>query len=155
MIFKNLPSWAKGGIILTVTDVLFWMLSFIWASRPGGSDIAPLAVLGVLYYGILSVIPAFGIGALIGSVVGSIAKSKESNSLKGMKIGFSISLIIILTYIAIFELFYLFSIGFFNIDPAPATIVIPLILIALGSLIGWLVGNFKLQNPPVSARVGF
>ena len=143
MSFKNLPAWAKGGISLVTVDALFWIVFVLWASQPGGSDLAGLAVVAGIYYGLISLIPAFGIGALIGSVVCAITKSKANNSRKGLKIGFSLSLIIILTYFALYEIYYLSSYGTFHIDRAPVTIIIPITFIAISSLIGWLIGKFR------------
>ncbi len=133
MPFKNLPAWAKGGIIVTVGNIAFWLVFLVGASRSGGSDIEGFAILGGLYYGALSLIPAFILGSFLGWGIGRTLDKKGTSEQKGLKIGFFIGA----TFGVLWLVIWLIGSTF-----APAAIVIPVIVLGVSSLLGWLIGKF-------------
>ena len=136
-----MPLWLKSGVLLTLVDILFWLIFIIWAFQ-GESDLSGLAITGGIYYGLISIIPSFLVGSFIGGVINYIIASKENNSAKGMKIGFSISVILILVYFSLYEIYQIFFIRGFYVDFAPALIILPISIVLIGTLIGWFIGKF-------------
>ena len=142
MVLKKWSGWLKGGLILTLLDFLIFLLFTIWAyvGSFGGSDLSGLAVAGGIYYGFISLIPAFLIGSVIGVIWEHILKQNEDSSTKGMKIGFYTSLISILVYFVLYLLYQIIN-GFSIDNIAPATIVLPITIIIASSIIGWFIGK--------------
>lgn len=92
-----MKAWLKGGLIGFGLDFLFWLVMFlrlIWADLAGKlSDMGGLAAYGIIYYGGLSLIPAFIVGAIIGAVSGWIYNIEKKVITLWSKIGFLIGVV--------------------------------------------------------------
>jgi len=136
-------------------DVLFWLTFIFWASLERG-DLAGFAVLGGFYYGALSLIPAFIVGAIIGAVTSKIQSGSGSTALKGLKIGLTIS--VILSFLMIIAGLYQKYTNPYRLygqltEPAgllnyylvfsPAEITFTILFIAIFTLIGYAIGKLR------------
>ena len=136
MPFKSLPPWAKGGIILTTVDVVFWLM-WIIISGPGRGWI----IVGMVAYGPISLLVSLVVGSFMGAIIGYIARRDESNSAKGLKIGFSLGAVLSVAALSLVIIQWAFFATGLNFSPALFTFII--VSIALGSFLGWLIGKFR------------
>ncbi len=73
VVLMKFPYWLKGALILTGLDVVYWIFTIAGAAQshtPRGTARVLLALL----VGLISLIPAFVVGAVLGLIVGYVVK---------------------------------------------------------------------------------
>lgn len=156
-IMKNLSYWLKGGLSLLILDFLFWLIlsiqTYIYVLILDlGSDMAGLALILIPVYGVISLIPAFILGALIGTISGKIVKGEGISISKGWKIGFWIGLIVSILFMAgnVYDKIQnLPTLGapswtwYFSMAPGGYFLMVgfPVVGIIIGTIIGWIIGK--------------
>ena len=154
---SKIPVWLKGGLILTCINFLLWLGFLLWASR-GSSHGAGFAVLGGIYYGLLSLIPVFVIGVAIGATIDKLLSTKNKPHTKGLYVGLAISIIFSIAALIV-NIFLKYTNPYrlsehlvgatglsYYLAFSPAELIFTLAFIALSGGIGYLVGKIKEQK---------
>lgn len=144
--WKNWPAWLKGGIILSLSGIIFDLFAF----KQFIPDIYFYQEHLTLSFYIFVIIYGFIIGAILGFIIGKISGSEKTFSMKGLWVGISIGALIsfiMITWNAIEKYWNPPTYGwpsiFWYLHFPWGGYFSMFIFIILGALIGWLVGKFK------------
>lgn len=74
----RLPYWLKGALIVTALDIVYWVVTLVSAAQPH-TPRGTLRVLLALLVGLISLIPAFLVGAVLGLIVGYVLKRMKND----------------------------------------------------------------------------
>lgn len=147
-IFSEMSSWLKGGLSLVILEIILFFIFYVYnfigiEFLDLGSELSGLVFPMILMIGLISIIPVFLIGALVGFIIGKIINQKQDTTPKNTKIGFIIGLVLGLSFFSVYVVQHIFR-DYFAVGGGfpPASFVIPLVLIFSGSIIGWLIGKF-------------